>query len=165
MQKRHMLFALVGALLLAGIPLTVLAASRTTAGTPAVANGPAVPLPSGVPDPIYFATGGPFIGEAKALSLATDLAKGAVLRQEVHVMAYSAISEYLGSRNHYYDLNREMYLVVTSAPYRTRGGAMNAPVTCGSYVTVIDATTGTLLASGCRGIGPWPDNVPAPFQN
>lgn len=134
-------------------------------------EGRAMPAGSVPPQPSFstpsvqrYPTGGPFISEGTALDKAATFARGPVTRQEAHILPYATVSSFLGSRDARIDPQRQVYFVITQAPYRTRGAPNIPGVTCGSYVTAIDATSGEIMAAGCQGIGSWPDRVPAGFS-
>jgi hypothetical protein len=142
----------------------------------AMSSGPSsithqAPLPTPVPNPSTFVpapvellhTGGPYIGEAAALARAATFTLGNVMRQEVHMLNYSVVSQYLGSDDSRVAQDREMYFVITSAPYVTRGSPETSPVTCQSFIAVFDATTGDPFVAGCEGAASWPARVPPGF--
>ena len=119
--------------------------------------------------PAKPAAAGPLIGEAKAKEVAgsevaASRAAAPVTRQETMLLPYKAIAAFSGATMHTVDPDRLFYYVVTSGgAFQSRGGMGADPMTCGSFVTIVDAVDGTVLALGCGGIGPWPDRLPPGF--
>jgi hypothetical protein len=153
------------------VALTALGFAQSPAAlTPqsvSAASGPSLPLAG----PKFFHSGGPYIGEQRALDSAGARANGPIAREEVRQLSYGAVVAWLGSENLYYARDREMYVAAISA--RFEGGDSNGalrqpgatPIVCNSYFVVIDATDGTVLTLGCGGPGSWPNRLPAVFQN
>lgn len=131
-------------------------------------SGPPQPPPSFdpvPPPPIFLPTGGPFIGDAKAMQIAAGLRTPATPlgRQDVRLMRYGEIASFAGSTTLTIDPAREFYFVVTSAPWVGTHGR-RGPVACGSYMTVVDATEGTVRGQICGGPDTWPANLPNAFS-
>lgn len=154
---------------LIGLAAVVVAAAVGTA-TVALADpsGPIsiVPRPTIVPKvnavteaPIFKSTGGPYIGEAAALAAAAKIAHGPIARQEVRFLKYRDWVTFTGDRTTTIDLDREVYVVVTSGTFIGRSGSP----TCESYLAVLDATTGDGLSVMC-GQGTWPSRLPDAFH-
>lgn len=154
----------------AGLALTLAiatsgAALASASSTPpgAIAMNPVpVAAPTLVPipvPPIYLPTGGPYVGEATALASAGLIARGPVSRQDVRFMQYRDVVAYTGNRTTTFDLDREVYFVVTSATFIGRSGE---PI-CPSYMSVVDATTGDGISVIC-GDAAWPTRLPAAFK-
>ncbi len=122
------------------------------------------------PSPRFYQTGGPFVGEAQALTRARGIRipGSPVAREEVHLMSYGEVVRWIGSENLYYDRGREMYVVAVSGAYEPRLSPLQqpnaTPLICNSYFMVMDATDGTVLSVGCGGAAAWPVSLPSPFS-
>ena len=69
-------------------------------------SDPSLPLAS----PKFFRSDGPYIGEQRALDAARARASGPIAREEVHLLSYGAVVEWLASENLYFDTARESML-------------------------------------------------------
>jgi hypothetical protein len=143
--------------------LSVLAAPG--AGTPNA--DPVVPPTHASPNaqpvaPRFHATGGPYIAIQDAVAIANHHARGPITLQASHQLTYGEAAAWMGSFTYTVAAGREVYLVVTQAPF-TRGGGPLGPITCGVFFAVVDATDGTVWALGCRG-NTWPA-LPSAFAH
>jgi len=158
--------ARTGAVGLIGL-LAGLAAAAFVAGSGLAA--PTAPLqtppPITYPTPRFAHSGGPYIGETRALSIASGLSTAPVTRQDVRLVNYMDVVAFLGSVNRYYEPTREMYFVVTSGGWSADRGPRDPVTPCIAYITVIDATNGDVLEAGCPETGvAWPRTLPAAFN-
>lgn len=127
---------------------------------PIVPRPPIIPQVNAAPQvPLLQATGGPYIGDAAALAAATKIARGPIGRQELRFLRYRDWVAFTGDRTTTIDLDREVYVVVTSGTFVGRSGSP----TCASYIAVIDASTGDGLSVMC-GQGTWPTRLPDAFK-
>jgi hypothetical protein len=165
-------------LVLGGIvALVLLFASAALAASPPVLTATTSPAASMPPRPSYVPnatpnrvrSGGPYIGEARALEIARELAgrKASPGRTAVQMLRFADITAWqAGAVSLTIDPLREVYLTVISAPYEPSHGLVHpgaSPRVCGWYATVIDATDGTKLQLLC-GDGEWPTSLPAAFR-
>ena len=121
------------------------------------------------PDPLYRATGGPYITIDRAIKIAINRARPApagkepaappILRQAAARTTYGDIVTWAkGSRTQRIDLAREVYLVVLSTTY-TPKYAKGPPMECKWVGVVVDATDGTPWELHC-GPTSWPLTLP-----
>jgi hypothetical protein len=156
--------ALALIVLVSGLAIITIGPHLSLAAGPAtIQAAPAMPVTPMRPPVKYFPTGGPYVAENDALAAAAALARGPVARQEIHRLSYAQVSAFLGNRNYEYDDAREMYVILSSGSWQTRGSVFGAPKPCGSFFSVFDATSGRPVAVGCGGPGPWPSRVPLGF--
>jgi hypothetical protein len=152
-----------------------LAAPQTPLETPApeIPQGPPLPLPQPVnvvgpttlpiPAPIYLPGGGFQVSEARALTLARSIAQGPITQEAIRPMLYRHwVAWKGGARTYTIDLNREVYLVVLSAPYQPQGGLLVQPP-CGWIGVLLDGVEGFLYSVTC-GQGNWPTTLPPQFS-
>lgn len=105
-------------------------------------------------------TGGPYLSESDAIAAATKLAAGPITRRASGFLTYGTAAAWMGSTTFTIDPQREFYLVVSEGRYVGRRGAV--PVTCSVYFALVDATTGAVMANGCKDFtGRWPALPPS----
>jgi hypothetical protein len=106
-----------------------------------------IPSPTPIPTALYQATGGLNRTEADAIRQSTYLLQQNPTAQ-VQRTTYTLLAQQHGIRTYQIDPGREIYLVRVEA-------AMTAPVTCSTFVKVIDATNGYERGTLCGDV-PWP---------